>query len=373
MTKRLLFLVNVDWFFISHRLPIALAAQKAGYDVHIACSFTDKYDFLQQLGFKLHALDLSRTGMKLMSEIGSFINLFKVLRSVKPDLVHLVTIKPVLYGGIACRILGVRNRVASISGLGYIFIATGLKGTLMRWGISALYRLALQGNNTKVIFQNPDDKQQLININAISSEQVVMIRGSGVDLGLFPFFPEPEGIPVVMLMARLLIDKGVVEFVEAARILKYQGVNCRFVLVGSTDENPKSVSCSLLNTWINEGVVEYWGFSNSPAETYCKANIAVLPSYREGLPKSLIEAAACGRAVITTDVPGCRDAITLGVTGILVPAKDAKSLAAAVSTLCENGQLRKQLGTAGRKLAEDEFDIKNVINAHLTIYQELSR
>lgn len=371
--KKLLFIVNVDWFFISHRLPIALAAQKAGYDVHIACSFTDRYDFLQQLGFNLHPLDLSRTGTKLMSEIVSFINLFKVLRSVKPNVVHLVTIKPVLYGGIACRILGVRNRVASISGLGYIFIATGLKATFMRAGISALYRFALKGNHAKVIFQNPDDMRQLIDINAISSGQVVMIRGSGVDLGSFPFWPEPEGVPVVMLMARLLIDKGVVEFVEAARILKHQGVKCRFVLVGSTDENPKSVSSSLLNIWINEGVVEYWGFSHNPAEIYCQANVAVLPSYREGLPKSLIEAAACGRAVITTDVPGCRDAITPGVTGILVPAKDAKSLAAAVSTLCENDQLRKQLGAAGRKLAEEEFDIKSVINVHLSIYEELLR
>jgi len=371
MTKKLLFLVNVDWFFVSHRLPIALAAQDAGYEVHIACAFIDKYDFLLQLGFKLHPLELSRTGTKLMSEIISCINFFKVLRVVKPDLVHLVTIKPVLYGGIACRLLGVRNRVASISGLGYVFIATGLKATLMKAGISALYRFALKSKHSKVIFQNADDMQKFININAIYPQQVVMIRGSGVDLASFSFVAEPEGIPVIMLMARLLIDKGVLEFVEAARILKYQGVKCRFVLVGNTDENPKSVSSTLLNTWINEGVIEYWGYSDNPAETYSKANVAVLPSYREGLPKSLIEAAACGRAVITTDVPGCRDAILPDVTGILVPAKDAKSLAEAISVLCENSQLRKRLGSAGRKLAEDEFDIKSVINTHISIYEKL--
>ncbi|EJL6339901.1 glycosyltransferase family 4 protein [Vibrio cholerae] len=373
MMKKLLFLVNVDWFFISHRLPIALAAQNSGYEVHIACSFTDKFDFLHQLGFKLHPLELSRTSTKLMSEMVAFTNVFNVLRTVKPDLVHLVTIKPVIYGGIASRILGIRNRVASISGLGYVFIATGVKAALMKAGVSMLYRFALKGNHSKVIFQNPDDMQQLININAICSKQVVMIRGSGVDLRSFPFLPEPEGIPVIMLMARLLIDKGVMEFVEAAKILKNQGVKCRSVLVGCTDENPKSVSIALLNTWISEGIVEYWGFSNNPAETYCQANVAVLPSYREGLPKSLIEAAACGRAVITTDVPGCRDAISPGVTGILVPVKDAKSLAAAISTLCENSQLRKQLGSAGRKLAEDEFDIQSVINAHLSIYEDLLR
>ncbi|MDH0347681.1 glycosyltransferase family 4 protein [Aeromonas dhakensis] len=371
MTKKLLFLVNVDWFFISHRLPIALAAQKEGYEVHIACSFTEKYDFLLQLGFKLHPLELSRTGTKLMYEMVSCINIFKVLRTIKPDLVHLVTIKPVLYGGISCRLLGVRNCVASISGLGYVFIATGVKATLMKAGISALYKLALKGKHTKVIFQNADDMKHLININAISSQQAVMIRGSGVDLASFSVVAEPEGIPVIMLMARLLIDKGVVEFVEAARILKYQSVKCRFVLVGSTDENPKSVSSTLLNTWVNEGVVEYWGYSDNPAETYGKANVVVLPSYREGLPKSLIEAAACGRAVITTDVPGCRDAILPNVTGILVPAKDSKSLAVAISTLCENSQLRKRLGSAGRKLAEDAFDIKSVINTHISIYERL--
>ncbi|MFB2773870.1 glycosyltransferase family 4 protein [Shewanella xiamenensis] len=373
MTKRLLFLVNVDWFFISHRLPIALAAQNSGYEVHIACSFTEKYDFLLQQGFKLHPLELSRTGTKFMSEILSFINIFNLLRTVKPDLVHLVTIKPVLYGGVASRILGVRNRVASISGLGYVFIATGFKASLMKAGICALYRFALKGNNTKVIFQNPDDMQQMINIKAISSKQVVMIRGSGVDLASFSVVAEPEGIPVIMLMARLLMDKGVMEFIEAARILKEQGVKCRFVLVGSTDENPKSVSSTLLNTWINEGIVEYWGFSDNPAETYSKANVAVLPSYREGLPKSLIEAAACGRAVITTDVPGCRDAISPGITGILIPAKDSLSLAEAIATLCENWQLRNQLGSAGRKLAENEFDIKSVINKHLSIYENLLR
>lgn len=370
MNKRLLFIVNVDWFFVSHRLPIALAAQREGYDIHIACNFTDQADYLRSLGFTLHQLDLSRSGTGLLSEVSAFTGIFRMLRAVKPDIVHLVTIKPVVYGGIASRLLKIRQRVASISGLGYLFIATGLRASILRKAVSLLYRFALRTRDTKVIFQNPDDKQLLISQGIIEPEQAVMIRGSGVDLTRYQVKPLPEGAPVVMLVARLLIDKGVLEFIEAARRLRQQLPQVRMVLVGDTDDgNPKSVSSTDIATWVEQGIVEHWGYQQDINKTMAQAHIIVLPSYREGLPKSLIEAAACGRAVITTDVPGCRDAITADQTGVLVPVKDAPALAQAIEKLICQPALCLELGRAGRQLAESAFDINAVITTHLKLYR----
>lgn len=369
MQKKLLFVVNVDWFFVSHRLPIALAAQQQGYEVHVACSFTDQTDYLSKLGFVLHPVELSRSGTRLWSELGSFASIFKVLRKVKPDIVHLVTIKPVLYGGLASRLLGIRQRVASISGLGYIFIARGAKASVLRFFVSLMYRLALRSDKTKVIFQNPDDKQLLLDMGAISPEQAVMIRGSGVNLDMYQVQPEPDDTPVVMLVARLLIDKGVLEFVDAARQLQQQGAAVRMVLVGDTDDgNPKSVSNADIAQWVQQGIVEHWGYQKDINSTMAQANIIVLPSYREGLPKCLIEAAACGRAVITTDVPGCRDAITPNETGLLVPVKESAGLVKAILQLVHNPAQRKTLAHAGRQLAEQAFDINQVVARHLSIY-----
>lgn len=369
MQKKLLFVVNVDWFFVSHRLPIALAAQQQGYEIHLACGFTDQTAYLSNLGFKLHPLELSRSGTRLWDELGTFKNIYTVLKKVKPDIAHFVTIKPVLYGGLASRLLGIRQRVASIAGLGYIFIARGIKATLLRFFVSLMYRLALRSSKTKVIFQNPDDKQLLLDMGAITPEQVVMIRGSGVDLSRYQMQAEPEGIPVVMLVARLLIDKGVLEFVEAAKKLNEQSLTVRMVLVGDADDgNPKSVSVEQIKQWVEQGIIEHWGYQKDINTTMAKANIVVLPSYREGLPKCLIEAAACGRAVITTDVPGCRDAITPEVTGLLVPVKEVTGLAQAIARLVDDAALRQQMAAAGRSLAEQAFDIRKVVATHLDIY-----
>uniref|UniRef100_A0A486XVF6 Lipid carrier: UDP-N-acetylgalactosaminyltransferase / Alpha-1,3-N-acetylgalactosamine transferase PglA Putative glycosyltransferase n=1 Tax=Rheinheimera sp. BAL341 TaxID=1708203 RepID=A0A486XVF6_9GAMM len=370
MSKRLLFIVNVDWFFVSHRLPIALAAQREGYDVHLACNYTDQADYLTSLGFTLHQLDLTRSGTGIVSEVVAFFGIFAMLKKVRPDIVHLVTIKPVIYGGIASRLLRIKQRVASISGLGYLFIARGIRASLLRSGVSLLYRFALRTRNTKVIFQNPDDKQLLLEQGIIEPDQVVMIRGSGVGLDSYTVSPLPSGAPVVMLVARLLIDKGVLEFVEAAKQLNKQDINVRMVLVGDTDDgNPKSVSSADIANWVAQGIVEHWGYQKDINATMAKATIVVLPSYREGLPKSLIEAAACGRAVITTDVPGCRDAISANETGVLVPVKDATTLATAIQKLSSQPDLCLQMGLAGRALAENAFDINKVIETHLALYR----
>jgi glycosyltransferase involved in cell wall biosynthesis len=369
MRKKLLFIVNVDWFFVSHRLPIALEAIRLGYDVYVACQFTDKHEYLQSLGLKLYPLTLSRSGMSLFSELSTVIEVFKLVLQIKPDVIHLITIKPVIYGGIASRLLGVKQRVASISGLGYVFIANGFKNQLLRKLVSSLYRFALRRQSTDVIFQNPNDRDLFIHLGIINAEQATMIRGSGVELSHYAVIPEPDQTPVAMLVARLLIDKGVYEFVDAAKTLKQQACPVRMVLVGDVDENPKSVSAEEISRWVDEGIVEYWGYRKNISATIADANMVVLPSYREGLPKCLIEAAACGRAVITTDVPGCRDAITPNVTGMLINVKSASSLATAIQTLVENPERREEMGRQGRILAEQAFDIKTVVQKHMNLYE----
>lgn len=372
---RILILVNVDWFFISHRLPIAIAAKSEGYEVHIACGFTKHYDYLKSLGFVLHPIKLQRSGTSLLEEYSLYRQIKTLIKSVNPDVLHLVTIKPSIYGGLASRsqesVEGrPLKRVVAISGLGYIFTSRGVVASLRRLVISTVYRLALNRKNTKVIFQNPTDADAFINRSIIKHEQSVLIRGSGVDLAQYKVFDEPKDTPVVAFVARLLVSKGVLEFVDAAKLAKNEGVKARYVLVGNFDDNPESINKEQLAEWVDGGVIEYWGYSSDIAATISQTNIMVLPSYREGLPKSLIEAAACGRAVVTTNVPGCRDAIVPNKTGLLVPVKDPVALFEAIERLLTDETLRKRFAKNGRAWAENSFDINDVIQRHLELYAE---
>lgn len=372
MNKRLLFVANDPSFFISHRLPVALGARRSGYDVHIATMPGAAVDEINKQGFSHYELPLSRSGKNPLTEFVAIASIYKLFRDLRPDIVHLVTIKPVLYGGIAARLACVRGVVAAVSGLGFTFLASGLKASLVRFAIKSLYRIALGGENLRVIFQNPDDRNVLLNMGALNAERVEMIRGSGVDLARYPALPESEGEAVVCLAARLLHDKGVREFVEAAHLLRRRGIEAKFWLIGDADKgNPSTVTTEELECWRQNGAVELLGYRTDIAQLFAAAHIIVLPSYREGLPKVLVEAAACGRAVITTDVPGCRDAIEPDVTGLLVPVCDAVALADAIQRLVEDPGLRQSFGQAGRVLAEREFAIENIVQAHLDIYKKL--
>ena len=374
MSPTLLFVVNVDWFFLSHRLPIALAAQRQGYQVHIATAITDRLSELKGYGLVVHPLGLSRSGAGVGNACRTMLEIWKVFRTVRPDVVHLVTIKPVLLGGLVARLAGVRAVVAAVSGLGFVFVASGARAAARRWLVARLYRVALGHPNLKVIFQNPDDLASLSELANLPDGVAAMIRGSGVDLAQYGHIPMPPGVPVVLLAARMLADKGVREFVGAARLLKQQGVSGRFCLVGDVDPaNPSCLTVAELTQWANEGVVELWGQRSDMPEVLSAARLVVLPSYREGLPKVLLEAAACGRPVITTDAPGCRDAIDPGVTGLLVPVRDSKSLANTIELLLGDAERCLAMGIAGRALAERSFDIEQVVTAHLRIYQELIR
>ena len=260
----------------------------------------------------------------------------------------------------------------AIAGLGTIFLAQSWMAQFRKALVVRMLKFGLSGQHKLVIFQNPDDRHLLSEMGVIAHDKTRLIRGSGVVLDKYPFVPEPNGKPIVVMAARLLRDKGVFEFVEAAKLLKQRGLSAEVRLIGSPDRgNPTCVAQQDLEQWAAEGQVELLGFRKDIAAQYAASNIVCLPSYREGLPKCLIEAAACGRAVVTTDVPGCRDAITANVTGILVPVKDTVALADAIQILIEDPALRKQMGLAGRALAEEAFAIEKIVDQHMEIYQEL--
>ncbi len=362
-----MFVVNIDWFFISHRLPLALEALKKGYEVHIACGITDKKEYLESLGLKVYPLNLSRSGTRIKGEIKAFIEIYKILKNISPDIAHFVTIKPVLYGGIASRFLNIHKKVFSISGLGFIFIKQGFKASIVRILIKTLYRLALGGKNSHVIVQNPDDKAM---VNSIVKVPITMIRGSGVNLSQYNYIEESNENIKISMACRLLKDKGVFEYVEASKILKIKYSNIEFKLYGDIDTyNPASLTSSDIENIKEDGFVKVYGFSSDIEKIFSDSNIVVLPSYREGLPKVLIEAAACGRAVVTTDVPGCRDAIEPNITGLLCEVKSSKSLAEQIEKLILNNELRNDMGKAGRELAQKEFDINKVVEKHFEIYE----
>lgn len=367
-----LFVVNTPNFFLSHRLPIAIAARAEGFEVHVATASGSGVSTIKSYGFGHHVVPFTRSGQNPLKELNAFLCLVGVFKKVKPSIVHLITIKPVLYGGIAARLTGVQAVVGAVSGLGTVFVADSVFASVRRWVIKGLYRASFKQNRLAVIFQNPDDRDTLLKQGALSVEQTRMIRGSGVSLAEYPCVPEPVGPPVVVMAARLLRDKGVLEFVEAAKILQQRKIQVEMRLIGSPDPgNPTAVSEDQLADWAARGWITVLGFRSDIAAQYAAANIVCLPSYREGLPKSLVEAAACGRAVVTTDVPGCRDAISPGKTGLLVKVQDSMALANGIQALIESPGSRKEMGLAGRALAETEFAVEKIVGQHMDIYREL--
>ena len=371
---KILYIVNEPWFFLSHRLPIALAAKEQGNTVHVATRSGETVKKITDVGFIHHEISLSRNGSSIPSELNSLLVIRKLINSVKPDVLHLVTIKPVLYGGIAARFTSVNKIVAAVSGLGTLFLATGAKAKLKRKVGVELYRLALQSKKTTVILQNPDDRQLLIDLKAVKAEQTILIRGSGIDLSTFQAFPESlNTTPVVTFAARLLFDKGLAEYVEAIKLLNKKGVVAHYQVVGDLDAgNSTSATAKDIEEWRAIPNLVVLGYQEDMSAVFKDSNIVVLPSYREGLPKVLIEAAACGRAVITTDVPGCRDAIENNKTGLLVPVKNSNALANAIEELVTDTERRVKMGISGRQLAEREFAIEKVVEQHLAIYQQIN-
>lgn len=373
---RLLYLVNIPRFFVSHRLPLALAAREAGYEVHVATAGDDAANIaaIHAAGLPFHPLPLRQHGINPLQEAAAFSAIWKLYRALKPDIVHQVTIKAVLYGGAAARLARVPAVVNAVTGLGYVFTEAGVKAALLRAGSRAAYRLAFGHPNSLTIFQNPDDLAQFVAHRLLPPERAVLIKGSGVDLAEFQPQPEPDGAPVVLYAGRLLWLKGVGEFVEAARMLRAEGVSARFAIVGYGEpDNPVNVPPETLAAWEAEGAVELWGRRSDMPQVYAQAHIVCLPSYREGIPRVLIEAGASGRAVVAADVSGSREIVRDGENGLLVPPRDAPALAAALRRLIEDGALRRRLGARGRAIVRAEYSFDRVAAETLAVYARLLR
>lgn len=369
---KILYFITEDWYFCSHRLPLALAARDAGYDVAVVTNVNEHADVIRRAGIRLIPFDLSRKGMNPASELAVLARLVALYRKEKPDIVHQVAMKPVLYGSLAARLSGVSRVVNALAGLGYIFTSDQPKARFLRPVIGSAFRGLLNSRRSRLILQNQDDRAKFIRKRFISEKRIRLIRGSGVDTAVFVPTPEPPGVPVVILPSRMLWDKGVREFVDAAGQLKKRGISARFVLVGDADpHNPSAIPTEQLTAWHAEGAVEWWGRREDMPAVFEQSHIVCLPSYREGLPKVLLEAASCGRPIVTTDTPGCRDVVRQGENGLLVPVRGTAELADALQLLIEQPALRKKMGCKGREIVVSEFALEKVVAKTMNIYREL--
>jgi glycosyltransferase involved in cell wall biosynthesis len=371
---RLLFVVNDTAFFVSHRLPLAVAAREAGFALDLAALDTGGLEEVRAQGIAFHPLAVDRTGINPVRDARLFWQLLALIRNLRPSLVHTVTIKPVIYGGIAARLLRVPSLVSAVSGLGSVFVEIDRPTLLVRSVVHGLYGLALAHPNSCAILQKPEDRDQMIGAGLVAPERTVLIRGSGVDLDLFQPVPEPEGVPVAIMPARLVWPKGVREFVEAARLLRRDGIRIRMALVGEPPaHNRTSVPRAQIRSWVDQGLIEWWGYRSDMLQVYASCHVVCLPSfYREGVPRALIEAAACARPIVTTDIPGCREVVRDGDNGLLVPPRAPEAVAEALRTLARDPERRAEMGARGRQRATTEFSLGHVIEATLALYERLS-
>lgn len=373
--KKLLFVVDTDWFFISHRLALAVAAKEDGYTVAVVAYDTGKADLIREMGIKFIHADVVRKGLNPLKELINARALYKIYKAEQPDIVHHITLKMIISGSLAARFAGVKSIVNAVTGLGHFFI-NQKKELMVNLLFSPIFKMISTTPGLKYIFQNRDDQDVFVCRGWADASSSILIRGSGVDLEEYKFIPEPDTFKILVSCGtRLLGDKGIYEFAEASRLLtdRYPGrVEC--VLAGRIiTENPTSISLCEINEWVEEGILSYRGFQTDMYDFLGKCHINVLPSYREGLPRSLIEACAVGRPIVTTDVPGCRDVVSNGINGFLVPVRDGKKLADAIALLIDDKELRKRMGRESRRKAEQEFDLKIVIKDTLKVYDSFNQ
>ena len=369
---RIVYVITEDWVFWSHRLSLARAARDAGFEVVVATRVHNHKELIEQEGFRLIPVRLARGSTSIVSEFLTVLELINIYRQERPDIVHQVAIKPVLYGTWAAKIVGVPIVVNLLTGLTEKFHARRWKSLILGKLVDLGYRLAFWRMNQVTIFQNVTDMKKFLESGIVKKSNVELIRGSGVDTSRFVDSPEPDAAPVVVLASRMLWEKGVGEFVEAAKQLRTEGIKCRMVLVGGTDsESPGSVPEATLKSWQTEGIVEWWGHRDDMPDVYAQAHIVCLPSYHEGAPKVLLEAASCGRAIVTTNVSGCKEIVRHNENGLLVPLKDPAALASALKVLIQNSDLRKQMGKRGREIVLEEFSDEIVVGQTMALYQRL--
>ena len=376
--KRILFNITEDWFFLSHFLSRALNAKKAGFDIYVCCNETNKRKIIENYGIKFIKHPYKRSNINPLYELYILIRLLFVIKKTKPDLIHNIALKPIIHGSCAARLLNFRSVVNAPVGLGYVFTSKNLKARLLKPILLFLLRIFLDSNNGKnkkgkVIFENSDDLNYFKLLKAVDSRHSCVISGAGVEIDkTFSKKKIKNKIPRVILIGRMLKDKGIYEFFEAFQLLKKKQIKCQFVLVGDVDPlNPASLKRSTLEKWKDENSIEWLGWINNIEKVLLQTDILCLPSYREGLPKSLVEGAAVGLPLVATDTVGCREVVIDGYNGFLVPIKDSEKLAVAIEKLILDSSLRKSMGRESFKMASTKFSSTIINSSTLKVYNEL--
>jgi glycosyltransferase involved in cell wall biosynthesis len=371
MSKKILYLITEDWFFESHFLDRAIAASDAGFQIFVATNISNKHRLPSQDKITYIPISFQRSGLNLFHDLITLYQIFNLFRIVSPDIIHQIAIKPVIYGTFVRSAFHFNAKIINAPvGLGYVFTSSSIKAKTLKPIIHLLLKWTLNPKKSKVVFENSDDLIAAINHRSVSEEDAVLIQGAGVDMQKFKPVNNINTIPIVTLVARMLSSKGIIEFIEAAKIINLNGIRAVFNLVGETDPlNPASLNQSYLEEKSGKFGLYWRGFKSNILEVYQESDIACLPSYREGLPKSLIEAAACGLPIVTTNTVGCREVVVHEVNGLLVPVKSAVDLADAIVRLISSRDLRVSMGIESRRLAINKFSSEIVIKETLNLYR----
>lgn len=371
--KKLLFIINRASYFLSHRLKLAQGARDLGFEVHVAAEAINAYPQISEMGFITYDLPMSRGGTNVFAEMRAIWTIYRLMKKHQFDLVHAVTLKPVLYASLAGRFMKNTAQVNALTGLGLIFTVDKGLPRILRMLVSPFLKLGLSKVNSRTIFQNRQDMGLFIDKGLVPKENTILIRGSGVDVDVIKYNAEPDNKPPIILFpARLVKTKGVDEFIQAAKNLRKQNIDARFQLAGEIDaQNPTALQEKDIRAWEAENIIEWLGYRSDMPDVFAASNIVCLPSYREGLPKALLEAMATGRAIVTTDTSGCREAVEHDLNGYLVPVYDSEELTQRLQELILNPALRQSFGVAGRKRAEKEFSVTSVVRDTLSVYRDV--
>ena len=369
---KILLMANTDWFLYRFRLSLARRLREMGWETVLVSPHGPFVSRIENENFKWIPVRMNRRGILPHRELATMFHIRSIYRSESPDIVHNFTMKPVLYGSIAARLAQIPHVVNSIAGLGYLFLTRDLVGMTLRNLLRPIFRYALSGTNLRVVFENDGDRDHFVQSGLVQQWKTVVIHGVGVDLEMYSPVPEPPEPPLIVMAGRLLWDKGVGEFIEASRVIRERQVDARFALVGAPDPgNPATISEEKLQEWVQEGIIEWWGQRDDMPEIFAKSHIVVLPSYGEGFPTVLMEAAACSRPVVATDIPGCREVVHHGKTGFLVPVSDTMALAEALQKLLMDSDMRIKFGKNGRQLMEERFSQRGINDQTVQVYEDL--
>lgn len=372
MKKHIVYLISEYQFFLIHKLALVQETAQHNYQVTVVTKVPKGTIPKSFPNIEIIDLDIQRT-INPLKDIKTLLALCRIYRRLKPSLVQHVSLKPILLGSIAAWLSGIPHTLNTVTGLGYLFISNSLKARLVRWIIWPIFFLIFHDKNTHTVFPNPADIEKFRKLHLINEKNTRLIPGLGVDIEQFPYTEEQNEEKEILLAARIIRDKGILEFVQAARWMKAVNPAVKISLVGeANDKNPTKISPEEVRAWEKEGLLQWHGYEQDMPSLLKRVNIVCLPSYREGLPRILLEAAACGRAIVTTDVPGCRDAVIPYKTGLIVPAKDPQSLFHAMNFLIEADDYRKSMGKAGRQWVEEKFSGQIINEQFIDFYEQIT-